>query len=113
MAVRAVRGAVRPDRDEAGRTHARVQEPLTAVPDRSGCTAVGVPLVRAQELDARYEGDPPPCDRTHRTPQALPFGQTALLSGHDPAHVETDLPTSRTAPVHPGAAAALRKDIAP
>ncbi|MFK4110306.1 glycosyltransferase family 39 protein [Streptomyces sp. NPDC002176] len=31
---------------------------------------------------AQYEGDPPPCDRTHQTPRALPSGQTALLCGH-------------------------------
>ncbi|MFJ3084190.1 Scr1 family TA system antitoxin-like transcriptional regulator, partial [Streptomyces halstedii] len=29
-----------------------------------------------------YEGDPPPCDRTHRTPRAPPSGRTALLSKH-------------------------------
>ncbi|GAA3922749.1 hypothetical protein GCM10022244_35550 [Streptomyces gulbargensis] len=31
---------------------------------------------------AQYEGDPPPCEGTHQTPRALPFGQTPLLSGH-------------------------------
>ncbi|MFF0446974.1 alpha/beta fold hydrolase [Streptomyces sp. NPDC004609] len=30
----------------------------------------------------QYEGDPPPCDCTHRTPQAPPSGRTALLSKH-------------------------------
>ncbi|AXI74201.1 hypothetical protein DTW94_25185 [Streptomyces cavourensis] len=30
----------------------------------------------------QYRGDPPPCDRTHRTPPRLPFGQTTLLSTH-------------------------------
>ncbi|MEU8739621.1 MFS transporter [Streptomyces halstedii] len=30
----------------------------------------------------QYEGDPPPCDRTHRTPQAPPSGRTALRSTH-------------------------------
>ncbi|PVC77051.1 hypothetical protein DBP18_01200 [Streptomyces sp. CS081A] len=30
----------------------------------------------------QYRGDPPPCDRTHRTPPGLPFGQTTLLSTH-------------------------------
>ncbi|GAA1176263.1 hypothetical protein GCM10009654_36850 [Streptomyces hebeiensis] len=28
----------------------------------------------------QYEDDPPPCDRTHQTPPAPPFGRTALLS---------------------------------
>ncbi|RSS86402.1 hypothetical protein EF919_36705 [Streptomyces sp. WAC02707] len=30
----------------------------------------------------QYRGDPPPCDRTHRTPPGLPSGQTTLLSTH-------------------------------
>nr|WP_239484602.1 VOC family protein [Streptomyces sp. CS081A] len=30
----------------------------------------------------QHRGDPPPCDRTHRTPPGLPFGQTTLLSTH-------------------------------
>nr|WSZ98137.1 class I SAM-dependent methyltransferase [Streptomyces sp. NBC_00857] len=32
----------------------------------------------------QYTDDPPPCDRTHRTPQAPPSGRTALLSQHAP-----------------------------
>ena len=30
----------------------------------------------------QYTGDPPPCDRTHQTPRAPPYGRTALLSKH-------------------------------
>ncbi|PVC69340.1 hypothetical protein DBP18_20650 [Streptomyces sp. CS081A] len=30
----------------------------------------------------QYRGAPPPCDRTHRTPPGLPFGQTTPLSTH-------------------------------
>ncbi|TXS28574.1 hypothetical protein EAO71_07080, partial [Streptomyces sp. ms191] len=30
----------------------------------------------------QYEGDPPPCDRTHQTPRGPPSGRTALLSQH-------------------------------
>ncbi|MFE4829593.1 phosphate ABC transporter substrate-binding protein PstS [Streptomyces sp. NPDC056672] len=30
----------------------------------------------------QYEDDPPPCDRTHRTPRTPPFGRTAILRGH-------------------------------
>ncbi|WP_405617689.1 DUF6233 domain-containing protein [Streptomyces sp. NBC_01508] len=37
----------------------------------------------------QYENDPPPCDRTHQTPSAPPFGRTALLSQH--ALARTDL----------------------
>ncbi|MFI2348082.1 hypothetical protein ACH492_13745 [Streptomyces sp. NPDC019443] len=31
---------------------------------------------------AQYEGDPPPCDCTHQTPQGPPCGRTALLLKH-------------------------------
>ncbi|CAG7640370.1 hypothetical protein SBRY_30422 [Actinacidiphila bryophytorum] len=31
---------------------------------------------------AHYEDDPPPCDRTHRTPRGPPCGRTALLPKH-------------------------------
>ncbi|WP_309057304.1 chorismate mutase, partial [Streptomyces sp.] len=39
MAVRAVRGAVQLERDEAGHMHERVEELLTAVLTRNGLTA--------------------------------------------------------------------------
>ncbi|MFF0450143.1 hypothetical protein ACFYT4_27765 [Streptomyces sp. NPDC004609] len=38
----------------------------------------------------QYEGDPPPCDCTHRTPQAPPSGRTALLSIHALALAEAE-----------------------
>nr|WP_198422615.1 hypothetical protein [Streptomyces sp. QHH-9511] len=44
---------------------------------------------------ARYEGGPPPGERTHRTPRALPCGQTALLSGPDPGPGRRDLRARR------------------
>ena len=121
MAVRAVRGAVQLERDEAGHMREQVAELLTAVLARNELTAddlisiwftatpdlhsdfpaaaargIGididdVPLICAQELD--IEGAMPRVVR--------------LL-----AHVETDLPKSRIAHVYLGAAAALRKDIA-
>ncbi|MCT4357308.1 chorismate mutase [Streptomyces sp. Je 1-79] len=119
MAVRAVRGAVQLERDDAGHMHEQVEELLTAVLERNGLTAddlisiwftatpdlhsdfpaaaarrigiVDVPLICAQELD--IEGAMPRVVR--------------LL-----AHVESELPKSAIAHVYLGAAAALRKDIA-
>ncbi|MFI8917075.1 chorismate mutase [Streptomyces sp. NPDC053513] len=121
MAVRAVRGAVQLERDEAGHMREQVEELLTAVLERNGLTTddlisiwftatpdlhsdfpaaaarhigigmADVPLLCAQELD--IEGAMPRVVR--------------LL-----AHVETELPKSRIAHVYLGAAAALRKDIA-
>ncbi|MER7958796.1 chorismate mutase [Streptomyces sp. NPDC096030] len=119
MAVRAVRGAVQLERDDAGHMSEQVEELLTAVLERNGLTAddlisiwftatpdlhsdfpaaaarrigiVDVPLICAQELD--IEGAMPRVVR--------------LL-----AHVESELPKSAIAHVYLGAAAALRKDIA-
>ena len=119
MAVRAVRGAVQLDRDEAGHMDERVSELLTAVLERNGLTAddlisvwftatpdlhsdfpaaaarklgiVDVPLICAQELD--IEGAMPRVVR--------------LL-----AHIDSDLPRTDVAHVYLGAAGALRKDIA-
>ncbi|MFD4143235.1 chorismate mutase [Streptomyces sp. NBC_00390] len=119
MAVRAVRGAVQLERDEAGHMDEQVSELLTAVLERNGLGAddlisvwftatpdlhsdfpaaaarklgiVDVPLICAQELDVVG---------------AMPRVVRVL------AHVECDLPKSQIAHVYLGAAAALRKDIA-
>ncbi|MEW1613122.1 MULTISPECIES: chorismate mutase [unclassified Streptomyces] len=119
MAVRAVRGAVQLERDEAGHMDERVGELLTAVLARNGLVAddlisiwftatpdlhsdfpaaaarglgiVDVPLICAQELD--IEGAMPRVVR--------------LL-----AHVETHLSRAEIQHVYLGATAALRKDIA-
>ncbi|NBM18666.1 chorismate mutase [Streptomyces sp. GC420] len=119
MAVRAVRGAVQLERDEAGHMDERVSGLLTAVLDRNGLTAddlisvwftatpdlhsdfpaaaarklgiVDVPLICAQELD--IEG-------------AMPRVVRIM------AHVETELTKPQITHVYLGAAAALRKDIA-
>ncbi|MDQ0786166.1 chorismate mutase [Streptomyces sp. B3I7] len=119
MAVRAVRGAVQLERDEAGHMSEQVGELLTTLMERNGLTAedlisiwftatpdlhsdfpavaarklgvVDVPLICAQELDV--EG-------------AMPRVVRIL------AHVETDRPRAGLAHVYLGAAAALRKDIA-
>ncbi|MEU2165370.1 chorismate mutase [Streptomyces chengbuensis] len=119
MAVRAVRGAVQLERDEAGHMDEQVGELLTAILERNALTAddlisiwftatpdlhsdfpaaaarglgiVDVPLICAQELDIAG---------------AMPRVVRIL------AHVESDLPKSGIAHVYLGAAAALRKDIA-
>lgn len=119
MAVRAVRGAVQLDRDEAGHMGERVGALLTAVMERNALAAddlisiwftatpdlhsdfpaaaarklgiVDVPLICAQELDVRG---------------AMPRVVRVL------AHIESDRPRSGINHVYLGAAAALRKDIA-
>ncbi|MGW3658842.1 chorismate mutase [Streptomyces sp. NPDC005151] len=119
MAVRAVRGAVQLDRDEAGHMDERVSGLLSAILERNSLVAddlisiwftatpdlhsdfpaaaargigiVDVPLICAQELD--IEG-------------AMPRVVRIL------AHVETYLAKSEIAHVYLGATASLRKDIA-
>lgn len=119
MAVRAVRGAVQLERDEAYHMDEQVSELLTAILERNELTTedlisiwftatpdlhsdfpaaaarklgiVDVPLICAQELD--IEG-------------AMPRVVRVL------AHIESDLPRSEIAHVYLGAAGALRKDIA-
>lgn len=119
MAVRAVRGAVQLERDEAGHMDEQVSELLTAILERNDLTTddlisvwftatpdlrsdfpaaaarklgiVDVPLICAQELD--IEG-------------AMPRVVRVL------AHIESDRPRSAVAHVYLGAAGALRKDIA-
>ncbi|MEU9759510.1 chorismate mutase [Streptomyces sp. NPDC047985] len=119
MAVRAVRGAVQLDQDEAGHMAERVGALLTAVLERNSLVAddlisiwftatpdlhsdfpaaavrglgiVDVPLICAQELDVAG---------------AMPRVVRIL------AHIETYLPKSEITHVYLGATAALRKDIA-
>jgi chorismate mutase len=119
VAVRAVRGAVQLERDEAGHMDEQVGALITAVLERNGLSTddlisiwftatpdlhsdfpaaaarklgiVDVPLICAQELD--IEGAMPRVVR--------------LL-----AHIESDRPRAEINHVYLGAAAALRKDIA-
>ncbi|MCK7623226.1 chorismate mutase [Streptomyces sp. RS10V-4] len=119
MAVRAVRGAVQLERDDAEHMREQVGGLLTALLERNGLVpddlisvwftatpdlrsdfpaaaarALGitdVPLICAQELDVAG---------------AMPRVVRVL------AHVETERPRSGIAHVYLGAAAALRKDIA-
>ncbi|MER7046198.1 MULTISPECIES: chorismate mutase [Streptomyces] len=119
MAVRAVRGAVQLERDDAGHMDERVGELLTAILERNSLAAddlisvwftatpdlhsafpaaaarglgiVDVPLICAQEIDVAG---------------ALPRVVRIL------AHIESPLDRSEITHVYLGAAAALRKDIA-
>ena len=119
MAVRAIRGAIQLDRDEAEHMHEKVAELLTAILERNnlavddlisviftatpdlhsdfpavGARKIGitdVPLICAQELDV---------------PGALPRVVRIL------AHAETSLGKGDISHVYLGAAASLRKDIA-
>jgi chorismate mutase len=119
VAVRAVRGAVQLERDDAAHMREQVGELLTAVLGRNELTSedlisvwftatpdlhsdfpaaaaralgiVDVPLICAQELDITG---------------AMPRVVRVL------AHIETDLPKAALTHVYLGAAAALRKDIA-
>ncbi|MEG3629185.1 chorismate mutase [Streptomyces poriticola] len=119
MAVRAVRGAVQLERDDAAHMAEQVAALLTAVLERNGLAAddlisiwftatpdlhsdfpaaaarglgiTDVPLICAQELDVAG---------------AMPRVVRVL------AHIESEKPRSDIAHVYLGAAAALRKDIA-
>ncbi|MCX4678239.1 chorismate mutase [Streptomyces sp. NBC_01433] len=119
MAVRAVRGAVQLEQDEAGHMDEQVGALLTAVLERNhlvaddlisiwftatpdlhsdfpaaaarGLGIVDVPLICAQELDIKG---------------AMPRVVRIL------AHVETSLPRAGIQHVYLGATATLRKDIA-
>ncbi|MEU2777940.1 chorismate mutase [Streptomyces sp. NPDC007162] len=119
MAVRAVRGAVQLERDDAGHMEQQVGALLTAILERNGLTAddvisiwftatpdlhsdfpaaaarklgiVDVPLICAQELDIAG---------------AMPRVVRIL------AHIESERPRAEINHVYLGAAAALRKDIA-
>ncbi|GAA3756939.1 chorismate mutase [Streptomyces tremellae] len=119
VAVRAVRGAVQLEQDEAKHMGEQVKQLLTAILERNALTAdelisiwftatpdlhsdfpaaaardlgiVDVPLICAQELDIAG---------------AMPRVVRIL------AHVESDRPKSEVSHVYLGAAAALRKDIA-
>ncbi|MFD3658407.1 chorismate mutase [Streptomyces sp. NPDC058620] len=119
MAVRAVRGAVQLERDEAGHMDERVGALLTAILERNSLVAddlisvwftatpdllsdfpaaaarglgiVDVPLICAQELD--IDG-------------AMPRVVRIL------AHIETNLSKAGISHVYLGATGALRKDIA-
>ncbi|AXI71378.1 hypothetical protein DTW94_08715 [Streptomyces cavourensis] len=55
---------------------------MSKVPPARRCPARTLAALSGSPRYIQYRGDPPPCDRTHRTPPRLPFGQTTLLSTH-------------------------------
>ncbi|MFG3499412.1 chorismate mutase [Streptomyces sp. NPDC047928] len=119
MAVRAVRGAVQLDRDDAAHLRDRVGALLTAVLERNGLTAddlISVWFTATPDLHSDF----PAVAARELGITDVPFicAQELDIAGAMPrvvrllAHIETDLPKSAVAHVYLGAAAALRKDIA-
>lgn len=121
MAVRAVRGAVQLERDEAGHMDEQVGALLTAVLERNGLTADDLisiwftstpdlhsdfPAAAARKLGIGLGDVPLLCAQELDIQGALPRVVRIL------AHIETDKPRAEINHVYLGAAAALRKDIA-
>jgi chorismate mutase len=121
VAVRAVRGAVQLDKDEAGHMDEQVGALLTAIMERNGLTADDLisiwftatpdlhsdfPAAAARKLGAGFADVPLICAQELDIEGAMPRVVRVL------AHIESDLPRADIAHVYLGAAAALRKDIA-
>ncbi|QEV17330.1 chorismate mutase [Streptomyces alboniger] len=121
MAVRAVRGAVQLERDDAAHMGEQVSALLTAVLERNGLTGEDLisiwftatpdlhsdfPAAAARGLGIGLADVPLLCAQELDIEGALPRVVRVL------AHIETDRPRSEIAHVYLGAAAALRKDIA-
>jgi chorismate mutase len=119
VAVRAVRGAVQLERDEAEHVHAQVSELLTAVLERNRFAVDDLismiltatpdvhsdfPAVAARKLG--ITGVPLLCTQELDIAGAMPRVVRLL------AHVETDVPKAEVVHVYLGTAAALRGDIA-
>ncbi|PWI19448.1 chorismate mutase [Streptomyces sp. Act143] len=120
MAVRAVRGAVQLERDDAGHMDEQVGALLTAVLERNDLTADDVisvwftatpdlhsdfPAAAARKL-AGFADVPLICAQELDIEGAMPRVVRIL------AHIESDRPRADINHVYLGAAAALRKDIA-
>ncbi|WP_431045137.1 chorismate mutase [Streptomyces sp. P1-3] len=119
MAVRAVRGAVQLDRDEAEHMHERVSELITAVLERNSLTGedlISMWFTATPDLHSDFPAVA--ARRLGITDVPLICAQELDIAGAMPrvvrilAHVETGLERSEVAHVYLGAAAALRKDIA-
>ena len=119
MAVRAVRGAVQLERDEAGHIDEQVSALLTAVLERNGLTAddlISIWFTATPDLHSDFPAaaarglgitdGPLICAQEPDIAGAMPRAVRIL------AHVESDRPRADIAHVYLGAAAALRKDIA-
>jgi chorismate mutase len=119
VAVRAVRGAVQLERDEAEHMHERVSALLTAVLERNGLVPqdlisvwfTATPDLRSEfpAVAARLLGIsdvPLMCAQELDIAGAMPRVVRVL------AHIETEAARSEVVPVYLGSAAALRKDLA-
>ncbi|WP_030790789.1 chorismate mutase [Streptomyces sp. NRRL S-920] len=121
MAVRAVRGAVQLERDDAAHMGEQVSALLTAVLERNGLTGEDLisiwftatpdlhsdfPAAAARGLGIGLADVPLLCAQELDIAGAMPRVVRVL------AHIETDRPRSEIAHVYLGTAAALRKDIA-
>jgi chorismate mutase len=121
VAVRAVRGAVQLERDEAGHMDEQVGALLTAILERnalSGDDLISIwftatpdlhsdfPAAAARKLGTGFADVPLICAQELDIQGAMPRIVRVL------AHIESDRPRADIAHVYLGAAAALRKDIA-
>ncbi|MGW0735791.1 chorismate mutase [Streptomyces sp. NPDC002851] len=119
MAVRAVRGAVQLERDDAEHMDEQVGDLLTAVLERNGLTGEDLISVWFTATpDLRSDFPAAAARRLGITDVPLICAQELDVEGAMPrvvrvlAHIESDKPRSEIAHVYLGAAAALRKDIA-
>ncbi|MDX3096959.1 chorismate mutase [Streptomyces sp. ME01-24h] len=119
MAVRAVRGAVQLERDEAGHMHERVAELLTAILERNRIAVddlISVWFTATPDLHSDFPAVA--ARKLGITDVPLICAQELDIAGAMPrvvrilAHVESGLSKSDISHVYLGAAAALRKDIA-
>ncbi|WP_030671527.1 chorismate mutase [Streptomyces rimosus] len=119
MAVRAVRGAVQLERDEAGHMHEQVSALLTAVLERNGLVAddlISVWFTATPDLHSDFPAVA--ARQLGITDVPLICAQELEIAGAMPrvvrvlAHVETGRTKAEIAHVYLGAAGALRKDIA-
>lgn len=119
MAVRAVRGAVQLDRDDAEHMHERVSELLSAILERNSFQVddlISVIFTATPDLHSDFPAVA--ARKLGITDVPLVCAQELDIAGAMPrvvrilAHVETVAAKSEIAHVYLGAAAALRKDIA-
>ncbi|MFR9799959.1 chorismate mutase [Streptomyces sp. MS06] len=119
MAVRAVRGAVQLETDEAGHMDERVGALLTAVLERNSLTAddlISIWFTATPDLHSDFPAAA--ARKLGIVDVPLICAQEIAVAGAMPrvvrllAHIETDRPRAGIDHVYLGAAAALRKDIA-
>ncbi|MFJ8309192.1 MULTISPECIES: chorismate mutase [unclassified Streptomyces] len=119
MAVRAVRGAVQLERDEAGHMDEQVGALLTEILERNGLAPddlISIWFTATPDLHSDFPAAA--ARQLGITDVPLICAQELDIAGAMPrvvrilAHVETDLDKSAIAHVYLGTAAALRKDIA-